>query len=120
MNLNDVINRFALVSKLTPEEISKWVFVIKDCIQYFESHIKTGELSCEENIRLSHACAVYAYYKYSLYQIPASAEKFKAGDVEFSTSSAPTPSAKAMWEHEKSEISDLVDFGDFCFCRVII
>ncbi|MDO4748422.1 MAG: hypothetical protein Q4A12_04505 [Eubacteriales bacterium] len=118
MSLKDVIDRFALVSGLEQEEISKWFFLILDCIQYFESKTKNKSLSESDKKRLSYACAVYAYYKYSLTQSIATAYNFKAGDVEITQSSSMIESAVNLWQQQKQEISDIVDLDDFCFTRV--
>lgn len=120
MSLKDVINRFALVSSLEQEEISKWIFVIVDCIKYFEGRIKNKTLTDTQLCRLTHACAVYAYYKYSLMNCASAGVRFKAGDVEITTAENLVDTAHAMWQCEKKEISDIFDFDDFCFCRVSV
>ncbi len=120
MSLKDVLNRFALVSSLEQEEISKWIFVIVDCIKYFESRVNTKVLSDEQKSRLTHACAVYAYYKYSLMNFASNFSKFKAGDVEITNAENITDTAHVMWQNEKKEIADILDFDDFCFCRVSV
>lgn len=118
MSFKDVTDRFALVSGLEQEEISKWVFVITDCIKYFESMLNGRTLSEIESIRLSNACAVYAYYKYSLYKFADNSSKFKAGDIEITKAESITDKAHTMWQQEKSEINDIVDFDNFSFVRV--
>lgn len=118
MSLKDVIDRFALVSELSQEEISRWIFLIIDCIKYFESIIKIDALKESDKKRLSYACAVYAYYKYSLCKSEA-AHSFKAGDVQISESSSLIEKTASMWQQQKSEISDIVDLSDSaCFLRV--
>ena len=117
MSIKEVIDRFALVSSLEQEEVSRWVFVILDCINYFESMLKGKKLTESESKRLSHACAVYAYYKYSLYNFSDNSSKFKAGDIEITKAENLTDKAHAMWQQEKSEISYIVDFDDFAFMR---
>lgn len=118
MSLKDVLNRFALVSSLEQEEISKWIFVVVDCIKYFESRVNTDMLSESDKIRLSHACAVYAYYKYSLMNYASGVQRFKAGDVEVTSAENISDNAHKMWQCEKKEIADIFDFDDFSFCRV--
>lgn len=120
MSLKNVINRFALVSGLEQEEISKWIFVIVDCIEYFESMCNTKNMSKQKLARLTHACAVYAYYKYSMLT-SNEVESFKVMDIQVDNNSRTlTDKAKFMWEQQLREISDIVDFDDFCFCRVSI
>ncbi len=118
MSLKDVIDRFALVSGLEKEEISKWIYIVIDCIKYFEQTLGNKVISDSDMRRLSHACAVYAYYKYSLINYASTASKFKAGDIEVTESENLTDKVHAMWQQEKREISDIIDFDDFCFCRV--
>lgn len=120
MSLKDVINRFALVSSLEQEEISKWIFVIVDCIKYFESRVDVSKLSEIDSKRLTHACAVYAYYKYTLMNFASTGTRFKAGDIEITRACDLTDVAHAMWQNEKKEIADVLDFDDFCFCRVSV
>lgn len=118
MSLKDVINRFALVSGLEQEEISKWVFVIVDCIKYFESRIGNVNVDGLMLSRLTHACAVYAYYKYSLFSFANASTKFKAGDVEITSAESITEKAHIMWQQEKEEVADIIDFDDFLFLKV--
>lgn len=118
MSFKDVLDRFALVSGLEQEQISKWFFVVLDCIKYFESKVNVAKLSRSNYRRLVHACAVYAYYKYSLFSFANSTQKFKAGDVEITQSESITDKAHIMWQQEKSEIADIIDFDDFSFMRV--
>ncbi len=117
MSLKDVINRFALVSGLEQEEISKWIFVIVDCIKYFESRMKSN-LNGLELSRLTHACAVYAYYKYSLFSFANASTKFKAGDIEITSAESITEKAHIMWQQEKKEVADIIDFDEFLFLKV--
>ena len=119
MSLKDVLDRFALVSGLEQEEISKWVFIILDCIKYFESICDVDALKESDKKRLSYACAVYAYYKYSLTQSEL-AHSFKAGDVQISESSDMIENASQLWQIQKDEVSDLVDFGFSGFMRVSV
>lgn len=119
MSLKDVLDRFALVSGLEQEEISKWVFIILDCIKYFEKNLRKEDLTHDEKNRLSYACATFAYYKYSLCK-SAHAHSIKAGDVQISESSDMIENASQLWQIQKDEVSDLVDFGFSGFMRVSV
>ena len=105
MSFKDVMDRFALVSGLEQEEISKWVFVILDCIKYFESKKGNRILTQNEEKRLCNACA-------------DNSSKFKAGDIEITKAENLSDKAHAMWQQTKEEISDIVDFDNFSFARV--
>ena len=118
MSLKDVIDRFALVSELSQEEISRWIFLILDCIKYFESICNIDALKESDKKRLSYACAVFAYYKYSLCKSEA-VHSFKAGDIQISESSSLIEKTSSLWQLQKNEISDIVDFSQSsCFVRV--
>lgn len=119
MSLKDVLDRFALVSGLEQEEVSKWVFIIIDCIKYFEKNLRKSDLSNDEEKRLSYACATFAYYKYSLCK-SAHAHSFKAGDVQIKESSDLIERARALWQLQKSEVEDLVSFDFSGFMRVSV
>lgn len=118
MSLKDVINRIALVSGLEQGEISKWIPIIMDSIKYFESKLRNCTYSDVDMMRLNHACAVFAYYKISMYISESQISDFKAGDVEISKFNGDADRARRMWESEKSDIADLMDTGDICFKRV--
>lgn len=119
MSLKNVIDRFALVSGVNQNEISQWIFLIADCIKYFESMLKGKTVDDTALARLNYACAVYAYYKYSMLSSTMSAQKFKAGDVEISTCESAIDRATVLWQNAKSEIADIIDFDSFEFVRVI-
>ncbi len=114
MSLSDVINRFSLVSGLDPKEISMYLPMIVDAIAVFEEKTKGRELSALETRRLTHACAVYAYYKVSLCRNTEELSSFKAGDVSISVEIV-RANALSMWEKERDELSDIISFSDSDF-----
>lgn len=118
MSVKDVVNRFALVSGFEQEKVSQWFFVIIDCIKYFEGMLGDRKLTDIQKRRITHACAVYAYYKYSLINFASKSSKLKAGDLEIQTSEDLCDHAHRMWQQEKKEIADIIDFDNFCFVRV--
>ena len=121
MSLNDVINRFSLVSGLDRKDISAYLPVILDAMAFFDEKTRDSELSASDRKRLTHACAVYAYYKISLCRNAEQLSSFKAGDVSFTVENL-RADAKAMWEHERGEIGDIVMLGDsdFSFLGVVV
>ncbi len=118
MSLNDTINRFTLVSGLEPSQVSKWVPVCVDAFNYIESKKIKTEYTDEENLLLSNAAGIFAYYKYCLYTSNNQADYFKAGDVVIQNSSGMVDNAKKLWEREIQEISHLSDCDGFCFRSV--
>ena len=115
MNLNDVIERFTMVSGLKMSEVSRFLPLIADCKALFEERAQEG-LSGAQIKRLAHACAVYAYYRVCLLIRDGGLESFKAGDVQIATGKLADicASAQRMWEEERAVIADIARFDD-CF-----
>ena len=118
MSLNEIIERFALVSGYERREISRYLPIIMECRDLFLERIE-GELTQTQRRRVIHACAVYAYYRVSrLGQDGVSS--FKAGDVQIVTEDGGA-SAEKLWEEEKALIADIVALDDgFSFRAVTV
>ena len=106
MSLNDIIERFTLVSGMDRQEVSRCLPVILDCQAFFESRCR-HDLSPADRRRAAYACAVYAYYKISL-TAGGESGSFKAGDVQISTGNAGTDVAR-LWAEERAGVADIVD-----------
>ena len=122
MNLNDIIERFTLVSGLSMNETSRYLPMLTDCIEWFGEHIP-GELSPAQQRRAVHACAVYAYYRVCILLRDSGIGSFKAGDVQITAGNAAERCAAAerMWSEERSAIADIADFdGGFAFRSVCV
>lgn len=117
MSLKDVLNRFTLVSGFERDRVSHYLPIILDCIRIFQEKIQNNNFSEVDMLRLTHACAVFAYYKVSLCLGSESFTSFKAGDVEFDVENV-KQTALSVWESEKAQIADLLGNDDFSFMRV--
>ena len=121
MSLNEIMERFTLVSGLGMQEVSRYLPIVKDCKEYLESRIR-GELSDADSRRAAYACAVYAYCRISLIGRFEELSSFKAGDVQMqiNTSSA----AQQLWEEVRGSVSDIIDLsdlsGEFAFRSVSV
>ena len=119
MSLNEIIDRYLLVSGCERKDISRVLPVIIDCMAYFEERIRR-ELTVSERRRAVHACAVYAYYRTFRIFADAGISSFKAGDVQLETD-ANDDSLKKLWEEEKAAVADIVALDDdFSFKAVRI
>lgn len=120
MRLNEVINRFSLVSGLEPDEVSKWIPVCIDAMNELKGKLLPDVLDKEENVlRLSACAGVLAYYKYCLYQQGRDVKSFTAGSVSIAMSEFDPQKARKLWELERASVADLlVSPEDFCFKRV--
>ncbi len=120
MSLNEIIDRFTLVSGYERKEISRYLSIIIDCKDFFEERIKR-ELTKSEHRRAVHACAVYAYYRISRLGRDTGVSNFKAGDVQLVMDDESSSLAEKLWEEEKSAISDIVMIDDgFSFRAVSV
>ena len=114
MSLNELIKRFLLVSGLQKKDVSLYLPVLIDAKALFEEKVGNTPLCDANRRRLTHACAVYAFYKVSLYNNADALTSFRAGDVSFSVQSL-KKRASALWETERAEIADLIRFSDTDF-----
>ena len=122
MSLNVIIDRFALVSGFTMDEISRYLPLLTDCKGFFEERV-TDTLTESAQRRLAHACAVFAYYRICLMDRGGELDSFKAGDVQIQPrdSAELCEAAERMWLAEKAMISDIVSFDDgFAFRSVSV
>ena len=119
MSLKEIIERFALVSGLRMEDISRFLPVILDCKDYFEERLCDG-LSDADLRRAANACASYAFYRVAMLGRLDELVSFKVGDVQMSTVAAGA-AAEKLWKVERENISDIADLdGEFAFRSVRI
>ena len=116
MSLNEIIERFTLVSGYERKEISRFLPIIIDCREFFEERVG-GELTGSQRRRIIHACAVYAYYRISRLGNDTGVDSFKAGDVQITMNHG--EAASKLWEEEKAAIADIVRIDDGYFFRAV-
>lgn len=116
MRLNEIIERFSLVSGLEKKEISRLLPILLDCKAFFEARIRR-ELTDAERRRAAYACAVFAYYRISCFARTDGIGSFKAGDFQFTA--ADTAAAERLWEAERSAVADLVAIDDAFSFRAV-
>lgn len=118
MRLNEVINRFSLVSGLEPREVSKWTPVCIDAMNDLKQRLRKGVPSCEEDVlRLSACAGVLAYYRYCLYMSGSQAKSFTAGSVSVTMTEFDTEKARKLWEFERKSVEDLLESEEGFFFR---
>lgn len=118
MSLNEIIERFTLVSGYERKEISRYLPILIDCKEFFEERI-SRELSGSEHRRVVHACAVYAYYRISRLGRDTGISNFKAGDVQLVMDDEGVDYAEKLWEEEKALIADIVAVDDGFLFRAV-
>ncbi len=122
MRLNEVINRFTLVSGLEDAEVSKWSVLCSDAMQELSAQLlPDAEKKEGASLRLSNCAGVLAYYKYCLYNTADRVRSFTAGSVSVNIDDNTLEHARLMWEQERKGVADLLcDESSFCFRRVRI
>jgi len=120
LRLNLVIDRFALISGLEPEEVSRWTPLCADAVVQIEGMKRSKVKDDEKTIRrLSFCAAALAYYKYTLFTKEAAVSSFSAGNLSVGISVTERERAKQLWEEELRGASDLLEAqSDFCFLGV--
>ncbi|MGN0452773.1 MAG: hypothetical protein ACI4GZ_03120 [Ruminococcus sp.] len=119
MRLNEVINRFALISDLSAEEVSKWTPVCIDAYEELNSMLLSPKSADESLSRKFSSCAgALAYYKYCLYS-SQNVKSLTAGSMSVTVNDDTVEKAKVLWETERESIAQhLKGDSSFCFKRV--
>lgn len=121
MRLNDIINRFSLLSDLSKEEVSKWTVLCVDTMKTVEGRLFSKRAAEEENnaLRLANAAAALAFYKYTLCVPETAVKNFTAGSVTVAMAMSERERAKTLWEEEERLCADLMRSSeDFRFLEV--
>jgi len=119
VSLNELIERFTLVSGYERKEISRFLPILIECREFFEERIRR-ELTPSEQHRAVHACAVYAYWRISRLGRDSGVSSFKAGDVQL-VMDENADAALKLWEEEKLAVADIVALDDsFSFKAVTV
>ena len=121
MRHNLVMDRFALVSSLSGEELSRWVPICRDAMDEVASMVEESSLSDDANVRkLSNLAGVLAYYKYCLYT-EGDMKSLTLGALSIQEGNSRCENARKLFEEEKAAISALLKTeGEFAFRRVVI
>lgn len=122
MRLNEVINRFSLVSGLEPSEVTRWTPVCIDAMNEIKSKALPEALENEgDMLRLSSCAGVLAYYRYCMYLREDRTKQFTAGAVSVTLENPDIEKAHRLWEFERESVSELLLATDgFCFRRVSV
>ncbi|MBQ9742440.1 MAG: hypothetical protein IJV88_02040 [Ruminococcus sp.] len=118
MRLNQVIDRFALVSGLCGEELSRWTPLCVDAMNQVSKMLRPNMTPSEaDSLRLSAFAGVLAYYKYTLYS-RGGIKAFTAGSLSITEEDDKSRRAKLLWEAERESVADLIAPEGFFFGRV--
>lgn len=122
MRLNEVLERFSLISGLEGEELSRYAPLCIDAISGIKSRVpKLDKIGCEDMRRLVNCAAALAFYKYTLYAPEGLAESFDTGSLSVKMSKSPQERARLILTQELRGAEDIVCFDDdFVFKGVAV
>lgn len=121
MNLQEILERFAIIASLSMDDISPWIPLCEDACEEIKRHLKEG-ISEEENARrLNVAAAALAFYRYVLYRTSGGGmESFSAGELRIKTNAETSVKmAYNVWKDARNAVADLLTDDDFMFERII-
>lgn len=118
MNVEQILERFTVLSSLSTEEAEKWRWLCYDAAEYY----KTKQNPESKNKcccgKVTAAAAALAFYQYALLNETQGISQFKAGDVTLGFSGTNTKTAYELWKQaERTAAEELTD-GSFFFKQV--
>ena len=114
MQLEAVLERFAVLAGLTAEEASSWQILCEDALSQIRSKCRDEVDPAEHSGVLCSAAAALAFYRYDLGRDVADGEDFSAGDIKISGRQG-LAAAKELWQSARQEIAHLLRDDGFCF-----
>lgn len=118
MNIQNIINRFVLLSGVSAKESEEFSGFCSEAKDYIQSITNTDTESESVSALLENAAAAFSFYKYTLYLAGSGKlSGFSAGDVSVDGTESTVKYALELWLQSRSQISDyIVDKGnDFAF-----
>ncbi len=121
MDLQEILERFSIITNLSMDEVSPWIPLCEDASQEIERNLKEGANTGENSRRLNAAVAALAFYRYVLYRASGGGmESFTAGELRIRTNSQVNVKiAYEVWMGAKSAIADLLVDDNFMFERIV-
>ena len=120
MNIQEILERFALIANLTLEEASPWYRTCEDAMYEIESKLKPNVDKETNGRRLNIAAAALGFYKYVLYRASGCGmDSFSAGDINIkSDKKTSVDMAYKVWQDAKRNVADILEDDNFLFERI--
>ena len=120
MDIQEILERFAMIANLTLEEASPWCRICEDAMCEIESSLKPDADKATSERRLNIAAAALGFYRYVLYRASGSGmDAFSAGDINIkSDKKSSVETAYKVWQEAKGNIADLLKDDNFLFGRI--
>lgn len=120
MNIERIVERFALLSSLSSVEASNFTYICNDAKNEIISKLLPDVDLTLHSERLIAAAGALSLYRYmQLKALGQTTESFSAGDITVKENmSQAVKVAREIWLDEKANISDLLCDNDFIFWQV--
>lgn len=120
MDIEKIVERFALLSSLSLEEASTFTYICNDANNEIVSKLLPNIDFNLHSERLIAAAAALSLYRYmQLKALSQTTESFSAGDITVKENTIQAVKiAFEIWLEEKAKIADLLQDNDFVFWRV--
>ncbi len=121
MNLQETLERFAIIAGLSMDDISPWIPICEDAYDEIKRHLRDETDEDANSRRLNVAAAALAFYRYILYKVSGGGmESFSAGELRIKTNGETSVKmAYNVWKDAKNAVADLLTDDDFMFERII-
>lgn len=120
MDIEKIVERFALLSALSLDQASNFTYICNEAKNEIISKLLPNidlNLHSERLIAASAALSLYRYMQ--LKALNNTTESFSAGDISVKENmSQAIKTAYEIWLDEKAKIADLLKDDDFVFWRV--
>lgn len=118
MDIDEIMERFALMVGLSEEEAAKWKPFCQDALVRILAQCREEVDPAEQSEALCAAVSAFAYYRYTLCTGLEDDVDFTAGNVRIAKKQNRSDQAKALWEEERDQIAHLLRDESFYFGRV--
>lgn len=120
MNINSILERFALMASLTLEEAAPWLSVCNEASCEIDSRLKDDVNKDTQSDRICALAAALAFYRYSLYRASGTGmQDFSTGDVKISCDNdAIMKFATEIWREARLSACDILKDENFFFWQV--
>lgn len=115
MNIDEIMERFAVLAGLTAEDAAPWRMLCEDALVRIQSQCREDVDPAEQSSALCAAVSALAFYQYVLCGGVTDAVDFTAGDVKITRKGDAVDCAKALWLEAKSQIAPLLQDDGFYF-----
>lgn len=120
MDLEKIVERFALLASLSKEESEAFTYICNDAKNELISKLLPNTDTTMHSERLIAAAAALSLYRYmQVKALSQTTESFSAGDITVKENmNRAVDVAYEIWQSEKAKIADILKDDAFAFWRV--